>query len=91
MKNSSKQNDKCRVTITSIPTVYAVPKKKKRIQILFGLSKTFELKIEYEICSFAESSRMVSELVYVSDDRLIFQPLDGYMFTILLLFEGLNR
>lgn len=34
---------------------------------------------------------MVSELVYVSDDRLIFQPLDGYMFTILLLFEGLNR
>lgn len=28
MKNSSKQNDKCRVTITSIPTVYAVPKKK---------------------------------------------------------------
>lgn len=63
MKNSSKQNDKCRVTITSIPTVYAVPKKKKRIQILFGLSKTFELKIEYEnmlICREFENGQWIS-------------------------------
>lgn len=64
--------------------------------VVFALNKTLELKAENEnmlICREREREklRMDRELVYVNDERMIFQPFNGYMVSLLLLlFEGWN-
>lgn len=65
MKNSSKQNDKFRVNNHVHPNSWCIMQSqgKKRIKILFGLSKTFELKIKYEnmlICREFENGQWIS-------------------------------
>lgn len=63
--------------------------------VVFALNKTLELKAENEnmlICRERERNwewTLDRELVYVNDERMIFQPFNGYMVS-LLLFEGWN-